>query len=47
MACWVFFQASLQQKSLDLDSGYLGSSIGDLKSSNSQSSWNETATQVG
>jgi hypothetical protein len=35
-------QASLQQKSLDLDSGYLGSSAGDLKSScasHSQSSW--------
>lgn len=35
-------QTSLQQKSLDLDSGYLGSSTGDLKSvaSYSQSSWN-------
>ncbi|TRY75430.1 hypothetical protein TCAL_00706 [Tigriopus californicus] len=35
-------QASLKQKSLDLDSGYLGSSNGDLKSSQSsysQSSW--------
>ena len=38
-------QTSLQQKSLDLDSGYLGSSTGDLKStaSYSQSSWNNEA----